>query len=140
RFACLTFDDGYRDNLEYAYPILKEHRVPFGLYIPTSFPDRFGEMWWLVLEEVIARNERIGLVIDEKDQRFDCQTAEEKQELFDSIYWWLRGLPTEDDMRQVVRELGARYRVDLPSLCEQLCMTWPELDQLASDPLVTIGA
>jgi peptidoglycan/xylan/chitin deacetylase (PgdA/CDA1 family) len=140
RFACLTFDDGYRDNLEYAWPILKKHQVPFGLYIPTSFPDRLGEMWWVVLEEVIARNDRIGLVIDEKDRRFDCRTAEEKQELFDSIYWWLRELPTEDDMRQAIRELAARYHVDIAGLCEELCMTWPELDQLASDPLVTIGA
>ena len=140
RFVCITIDDGYRDTLEWAYPILKKHQVPFCVYIPTSFPDRFGEMWWLVLEEVIARNDRLGLVIDEKDQRFDCRTAEEKLELFDSIYWWLRELPTEDDMRQVVRELGARYHVNIPSLCERLCMTWPELDRLASDPLVTIGA
>ena len=38
RFVCLTFDDGYRDNLEYAYPILKKYEVPFALYVPTSFP------------------------------------------------------------------------------------------------------
>ncbi|MBK8505585.1 MAG: polysaccharide deacetylase family protein [Saprospiraceae bacterium] len=24
-----TFDDGYRDNLTYAYPIFKKHKIPF---------------------------------------------------------------------------------------------------------------
>src|SRR5690349_20781256 len=66
RFVCFTFDDGYRDNLEFAYPILKKYEIPFGLYIPTSFPDRLGELWWLALEAVIAKNKRIGLVIDGK--------------------------------------------------------------------------
>ncbi len=27
------------------------------VYIPTSFPDRLGELWWLALEAVVARNE-----------------------------------------------------------------------------------
>ena len=31
------------------------------VYMPTSFPDRLGELWWLALEAVIARNDRIGL-------------------------------------------------------------------------------
>src|SRR5436189_22900 len=83
--------------------ILTLHEVPFAIYIPTSFPDRLGELWWLVLEAVIAKNPRIGLVIGDQDRRFDCRTVEEKRDLFEAIYWWLRGLPSEDDLRCAVR-------------------------------------
>ncbi len=140
RFVCLTFDDGYRDNLEHAYPILKEAGVPFAIYVPTSFPDRLGELWWLALEAVIARNERVGLVIDGNNRSFDCKTVAEKRALYDELYWWLRRRPTEAEMRAIVRDLAARYLVDMAASCEELCMTWPELAELAADPLVTIGA
>ena len=58
RFACITFDDGYRDLMQWAYPVLRKHDVPFALYVPTSFPDRIGELWWLALERVVAENQR----------------------------------------------------------------------------------
>jgi peptidoglycan/xylan/chitin deacetylase (PgdA/CDA1 family) len=140
RFVCLTFDDGYRDTLQWAYPILKEAEVPFAVYVPTSFPDRLGELWWLALEAVIARNSRVGLVIDGRDCKFDCRTVAEKRALFDELYWWLRGRPTEAELRGVVRNLAAFYHVDIATFCSELCMSWTELAQLASDPLVTIGA
>src|SRR5882724_6696949 len=66
RFVCITIDDGYRDTLQWAYPILKRYEVPFAVYIPTSFPDRLGELWWLVLEAVVARSTRIVLVMNEE--------------------------------------------------------------------------
>ena len=140
RFICLTIDDGYRDTLQYAYPILKQHEIPFGIYVATSFADRLGELWWLALEAVIARNIRIGLVIDGKDQRFDCRTVEQKRALFDAVYGWMRSLKTEDELRHVIRELCARYHVDIGAFCRDLCMSWDELSQLAADPLVTVGA
>jgi peptidoglycan/xylan/chitin deacetylase (PgdA/CDA1 family) len=140
RFACLTFDDGYRDTLRLAYPILRRHGVPFAVYIPTSFPDRLGELWWLALEAVIARKDRLGLVIDDEDRRFDCRTVEEKQDLFDELYWWLRGRESEEELRHVVRDLAARYGVELRAFCDELCMSWAEIAELAADPLVTIGA
>ncbi len=140
RFVCLTFDDGYRDTLQWAYPILKDAAVPFAIYVPTSFPDRLGELWWLVLEAVIARNTRIGLVIDGRDRKFDCRTLGEKRTLYDELYWWLRGRPSESEMREVIRSLAAFYHVDIAAFCDELCMTWPELARLAADPLVTIGA
>jgi peptidoglycan/xylan/chitin deacetylase (PgdA/CDA1 family) len=43
-------------------------------------------------------------------------------------------------MRGIVRSLAAYYHVDIPALCAELCMSWPELAELAADPLVTIGA
>jgi peptidoglycan/xylan/chitin deacetylase (PgdA/CDA1 family) len=140
RFVCLTFDDGYRDTLQWAYPILKEAGAPFAVYVPTSFPDRLGELWWLVLEAVIARNTRIGLSIDGRDRKFDCATVAEKRALFEELYWWLRARPTEKELRDVVRSLAAYYHVDVAAFCEELCMSWPELAELAADPLVTIGA
>ncbi len=140
RFVSLTFDDGYRDTLQWAYPILKTAGVPFAVYVPTSFPDRLGELWWLVLEAVIARNPRIGLVIDGRDRKFDCRTVAEKRVLFDDLYWWLRNRPSEAEMRDVVRSLAAYYHVDIAGFCEELCMSWSELAELAADPLVTIGA
>jgi len=140
RFVCITIDDGYRDTLEWAYPILKEHQVPFTVYIPTSFPDRLGELWWLVLEAVIARNTRIRLLIGDKEQGFNCATVAEKRHLFEELYGWLRSLATEEEVRHVIRDLAGRYQVDIAAFCEELCMDWDELTKLAADPLVTIGA
>jgi peptidoglycan/xylan/chitin deacetylase (PgdA/CDA1 family) len=140
RFVCLTFDDGYRDNLRYALPILRKHQAPFTVYIPTSFPDRLGELWWLTLEHAIARRSRISLVMDGEDRRYDCDSTEAKYELYEHIYWWLRSLDTEEELRRVVRDLGVRYGVDDAALRDDLCMTWPEIDEIASDPLATIGA
>jgi peptidoglycan/xylan/chitin deacetylase (PgdA/CDA1 family) len=140
RFVCLTFDDGYRDNLEHAYPILRDAGFPFAVYVPSSFPDRLGELWWLALEAVIAKQERIGLVIDGKNRTFDCATVAEKRALYDELYWWLRARESEAELRAVVRDLAARYQVDISAFCKDLCMGWQEIALLARDPLVTIGA
>ncbi len=71
RFVCLTFDGGYKDLMTSAYPVLSRHGVPFTVYVPTAFPDGLGEAWWLALEAVIARENRLSLVMDRKERHFD---------------------------------------------------------------------
>ncbi|HYA76853.1 MAG TPA: polysaccharide deacetylase family protein [Burkholderiaceae bacterium] len=41
----VTFDDGYRDYHDYAYPILDELRIPSVIFLATSFIDRPGLIW-----------------------------------------------------------------------------------------------
>jgi peptidoglycan/xylan/chitin deacetylase (PgdA/CDA1 family) len=140
RFVCLTFDDGYRDIKEHAYPILKAAGVPFAIYVATSFPDRLGELWWLALEAIVARNDRVGVMIDGQNRVFDCASVAEKRALYDELYWWLRSQPSESDARAIMRNLAACHHVDIAAFCKDLCMNWQELAELAADPLVTIGA
>jgi peptidoglycan/xylan/chitin deacetylase (PgdA/CDA1 family) len=140
RFACVTFDDGYRDNKQYAYPVLKKHAVPFAVYVPTSFMERTARLWWIVLENVIAGADRVDFLVDGDMREFACDTVAAKRQLYDKIYWWLRGLPAEDEIRMFARALAERYRVDMPAICDRLCMSWQEVAELALDPLVTIGA
>lgn len=51
-FVCLTFDDGYQDNYDIAYPILKQMEVPFAIYVTTGFIDNHLPMWWYPGEQL----------------------------------------------------------------------------------------
>lgn len=53
-FVCLTFDDGYQDNYDIAYPILKQTNVPFAIYVTTGFIDNRIPIRWY-------RDEKLGI-------------------------------------------------------------------------------
>lgn len=53
-FVCLTFDDGYQDNYDIAYPILKQMEVPFVIYVTTGFIDNRIPIRWYP-------NEKLGI-------------------------------------------------------------------------------
>ena len=44
----ITFDDGYLDFAEHAWPVLREFSLPAVLFVPTAFPEQPGGagFWW----------------------------------------------------------------------------------------------
>lgn len=139
RFVALTFDGAPKDLITFAYPVLARHAVPFTIYVPTAFPDGVGEAWWLGLEQVIARESRISLMMGEKEQRFTVTDNAEKRALFSHLESWLRSLPPAD-VSAAIADLCTRYRIDLVRLSREASMDWEDLAKLAADPLVTIGS
>lgn len=49
--VALTFDDGYSDNYEIAYPVLKQHSIPATFYVCPGLIDAKRGFWW---DEVYA--------------------------------------------------------------------------------------
>jgi peptidoglycan/xylan/chitin deacetylase (PgdA/CDA1 family) len=140
RFVCITFDDGYRDNLEWAYPILKRHRVPFAIYVTSEVPDRRGCLWWRTIEQAVAARREIELEICGEKRRFACRTTAEKHMAVAALHRLFRALPHDSQLRATVADLAVRAGIDECAATAALGLSWADLRELASDSLVTIGA
>jgi peptidoglycan/xylan/chitin deacetylase (PgdA/CDA1 family) len=139
RFVCLTFDGATRDLMTFGYPVLSRHDVPFTVYVPTAFPDGLGEAWRLALEAMIARNDRIALMMDRVEKRFEIAEVDDKYRLYDFLERWMRSLEPSD-LSAAINDLCKRYSVDLAALSREAFMSWDDLAKLAADPNVTIGS
>lgn len=140
RFACFTLDDGYRDNRDFALPVMRDFDAPFAVYVASDFAQGSGRLWWIALEMVIAKTSSIEVAMGGDAVRFDTSTAAAKQAAFDRLHDWLRALPGEHDIHREIGALCARHGVDEIAICRDLCMSWDELKPFAKDPLITIGA
>lgn len=138
-FACFTFDDGYKDNRQFAYPVFRRYGLPFTVYVPTDFPEGRGDLWWLKLEHALRALPIVEVKIDGDRVRIETHSTPQKEAAFDRIYWSLRELP-ELEARAIVADLCRLHGIDMTKLCSDLIMGWGEIRALATDPLVTIGA
>jgi len=140
KFVVFTFDDAYRDNLEYALPVLKRHRCPFTLYVPTALVDGVGEVWWQALEDIIGQQNALALGDERGEiQYYDTKTLGQKRAAYRRLYSLMRRMP-EDERVGFIAEIAERYGLDLQQHCRDLIMDWGELKTFADEPLCTIGA
>lgn len=138
-FLAVTFDDGYRDTLRAAAPILRRHAAPYTVYATPGFADRTARMWWVELEEAVRRLSQIETQIAGETLSLPARDGAEKTTAFFAIYWRLRALP-EPDLLAAVARLASDAGVDPFAAARDLCCDWSELAELAADPLCTIGA
>ncbi len=140
RFVVLTFDDGYRDIHDFAYPVLKRHDAPFTIFVASRFADGAGDLWWVALERAIAASERLETTIGTATYSFTLADDGARQNAFATLYWALRALHDESEMRAIIQEMAEGAGVATDTICRELCMGWQEIAGLAAEPLVTVGS
>tara|TARA_B100001964_G_scaffold238100_1_gene302996 strand:- start:425 stop:1495 length:1071 start_codon:yes stop_codon:yes gene_type:complete len=139
KFIAFTFDDGYSDNLTYAYPILKKYNIPFTIYIATNYPDGQATPWWYPLEELILKNDCLEFQEDGKYHKFLCSNLPEKETAFHNIRALLMGGPQADLLSRVQR-LFSLYNVDLMEATKDYMLSWEQITELSKTDLVNFGA
>lgn len=134
RYAVLTFDDGYRDNVSVALPILERHNAPFMMYVPTGAPTRSMESWWLGLRKLFLSRDKI--TIDALGRQFRCSDIRSKISAFTEVTQWVH----QDYRRgEMLAPTFKQNGISLAELNDAYFLDERELRILSRHPLASIG-
>jgi len=126
RAACVTFDDGYADNVTAALPILRRHGMPATFFLATAFING-GRMWNDTVIETVRRAP--GNTLDARPvglDTLDITTLDLRRQVIDRLLMALKYLPLDERTRRA-DELSTATACELPS---GLMMTTEEVRHL----------
>ena len=138
-FACLTLDDGYRDNAAFAADVFNRHSAPFTIFINSGFVERTHTMWWETLEVLLQRADAIEFDFGKGPEKLAAGTPSQKRAAFERVAAFVNG----SDEKQAVAQLDAVARahgVDPSALVSDLTMDSHDLLALAAKSQVSYGA
>ncbi len=140
RFATITADDAYRDNLLEALPVLEKHGAPMTIYVAPALTGRATDLWWDLLEDIVTAREEIYLTTPDGRVTLDCTTPAKKIEANRLVHDYLTTEMAEEERQSVLRGIAALARVDPQRPSDDTLMDWDEVRSAAAHPLLTIGA
>lgn len=77
----ITFDDGYKNALEFVLPILKTHDARATIFLVTNFIDAKIPLWVDRLEYVIGNGKRFSSLNTDEKKHLDAKTREHMKTL-----------------------------------------------------------
>ena len=130
--ACvlLTFDDGYRDNYEVAFPILRAAGVSATFFLPTAFIGSNRLPWWDLIA-FIVKNAGVDCFRVSYPYALECDISRHGQQCV--IVALLRAYkqPEMRDHDRFVAELLASAESKLPAMDSEACfMTWHQAREM----------
>ena len=132
RSVVVTFDDGYRDFHDLAWPILKKHGIPAILFVPTAFLSGDGQLfWWDRLYQAIVSTHHTVVSVPEIGS-WKLGLPEDRFSIFDAVKHQLKQMPHRKMLALVDDILD---RLDVVPETENQLLTWEDLARLSSEGL-----
>jgi peptidoglycan/xylan/chitin deacetylase (PgdA/CDA1 family) len=140
----LTFDDGYIDNYNYAFPLIRSLHIPITLFIIPGYAESGKCFWWLAPTELVqsATVEKVSV----EGKTYVLSRSEDRAALVDVIDRLIRYAPSVAVREQTLADLQKALGVTLSSRDAEgqnndaLPITWEQIREMEASGLVSIGA
>jgi peptidoglycan/xylan/chitin deacetylase (PgdA/CDA1 family) len=143
RVAVVTFDDGYRNNLTEAGPILKRHRIPATIFLATG---HIGGGVWMIWPERVAwalynaRTDRIEIDLAGGRWAQDLLREEDREHASRDLLKRLKRLPPGKYEPAVARLEELCAAASMPDPARYAFLDWDEVTRMDGDGTFEFGS
>jgi len=132
----ITFDDGYKDNYTFAYPILKAYDVPAILFVASQMIDERLLAWWDIIAYLIKQSKKPVIQYDDRKFMLDTQRKHAisyfQEKMKQTAY---------EQTKYLLSDLSDHCEVEMPDakLQNQEILTWNEIREMGQNN-IAIGS
>ncbi len=141
RIATILFDDGYKDNIEFAAPILKKFNSPASFYVVTDCINRNVPTWTYIIDDIFqnTKKEFLELEFDFVPEFFKknyFQVNRNANPAIKKLKPWLKKLSNVQRL-EILQSI--MHQCNDVAVSDNKMMSWDEIRQLDSAGF-TIGS
>lgn len=128
--VAITFDDGYRDNYRYAYPILKKYGATATFYVVTDAIGNAHPLWTSELRDLVYRARQRHVTLSSiGSQRLDLSDEAAKEKTIQTLGRILR-CADKTTRGVIVREMREKLAGEKKGFLDEVMMSWDELREM----------
>jgi peptidoglycan/xylan/chitin deacetylase (PgdA/CDA1 family) len=132
--AAVVFDDGYKDFMNYALPVLEEFKTPASMYIITDAADSGRPPWTYMLDYAFVKTNKLDLkwnndLLPAELSEMNWNSAAERLDYGRKIKPFLKKIPHSQRAGLMDQLLTWFNDVEMPA---DLFMNWDEIRQVAN--------
>lgn len=140
----ITFDDGYKDNLTDAYPVLRKYGLPATFFLATAYIGTGKSKWDDRLSYLIRRSTvtqfSVELDIWQGSKLFRIPGKKGKLKVIDDLARLL-GRVSSSDRQRVLDQIQTQLQVDPDDLdTSDLMLSWEDVRKMSKAPGISFGA
>lgn len=138
RAVCITFDDGFRNNLRSAYPVLLKYKAASTVFLVTSLMGATLPPWPEQLYFSLVNTALKSVQFE--GEEIPLNTPQDRAAAYPKIGTRLKKLPVDKKdavLEQLLGKLG-RFSTQGNEALEML--TWAEVEKLNAEGLMTFGS
>jgi peptidoglycan/xylan/chitin deacetylase (PgdA/CDA1 family) len=132
----ITFDDGYKDNHTYAYPILEKYNIPATIYL-TSGGIENGKLFWFDKVSYLVKHSSVEKIDIDGLGTYELSTEPDRSLIAEGICAALHQ-KSENEKLAIVEKMEKICQVRIPNdMGFRYYLTWEEVKEME---LVNFGA
>lgn len=137
----LTFDDGFQNNFDVVFPILKELRLPATIFPVTGFVDSDRTIWYCMLNKAFSESKKKNLVWMHKT--YELRSMKERTQACMKVQALLKKMPHTvlvQEVENITSLLGYRHPVKVSRKSPYRILSSSDISKMHKSGLVEFGA